>query len=195
MPDARSDLSAAGLTRRTALLSLGVLLAGCTTATHDPSESGRSRASSGPTRADGSATPDPDVALATDSVTAERSVLALVGAIGRRHPRLRHGLREAKDVHRAHVALLAGAVPEDVSPGPDPLPAVRVPAEPEAALRALALAESKLAAEHRRSAFDAASGPFARVLASMAAAAAQQAALQSDPAAPGPLTQADEGTG
>jgi hypothetical protein len=180
VPDARSALSAARLTRRTALLSLGALLAGCTTATHDPSESGRVPVASGPTPAEDSSAPDPDVALAVRTVAAESSVLALVTAIGRRHHRLRPVLRSAKEVHRAHLALLSDAVPDDASPpGPTPSPADRVPADPEAALRALAQAEDRLAAEHRRSAFDAASGPFARVLASMAAAAAQQSAQRS----------------
>ena len=95
-------------------------------------------------------------------------------------------------MHRQHVRLLTEAVPSDppspasASPSP-PSPAspsaspsaagVHVPADRAKALAAVARAEDELGLEGKRSAFRAESGAFARILASMAAAAAQQAAL------------------
>jgi hypothetical protein len=52
-----------------------------------------------------------------------------------------------------------------------------VPSDPARALRAIARREDELALVDKRSAFAAESGAFARVLASMAASAAQQAVV------------------
>ncbi|QNN52202.1 hypothetical protein [Nocardioides mesophilus] len=65
------------------------------------------------------------------------------------------------------------------SPGPDT--PVRVPPERSRAVLAVARAEEELSTAEKRGAFAAESGVFARVLASMAAAAAQQAVLLHGP--------------
>lgn len=137
---------------------------------------------------------DPDVALAATVLAHEQAVLALVLAILEQHPDLEPTLSTARSAHRAHVDLLQDAVPDDVrvpatgatSPGVSPsvsptvTPAPRVPARLPVAIRAVATAEDRLALVDRRSSFAAESGAFARVLASMAAAAAQQAAALAD---------------
>lgn len=142
---------------------------------------------------------DPDVTLATTVVAAERALLERIDATVRRHPRLERTLAAARDVHETHVALLEDAVPEEPEPaeptasadpadpsagagseaGPDDedAGAGRVPRDRTRALRALATAEDELALAAKQAAFAAQSGAFARVLASMAAAAAQQSAM------------------
>jgi hypothetical protein len=68
--------------------------------------------------------------------------------------------------------------PTSGSPAPSPgATSSAVPRRPRQALADLAAAEDALALLDKRSAFAAQSGAFARVLASMAAAAAQQAVL------------------
>jgi hypothetical protein len=130
--------------------------------------------------------PSPDVALAASVLAAEQRVLDLVEATVRRHPGQTGALASARAAHRAHVALLADAAPDHGSASPSPsvspssspsVPVVAVPASPAAALRALGAREAALAASERAGAEKARSGAFARVLASMAAAAQQQAAL------------------
>ena len=129
-----------------------------------------------------------DVALATAVLRAERAVLAQVVATVRRHPRLVASVSGARAAHRAHVALLQEAVPGAArSSGPSPDASTdprtpRVPIRPGAALAALAIAEARLSAAGVRHAGQARSGAFARVLASMAAASAQQAAVLSEAA-------------
>lgn len=165
------------LGRRTALgglVLLGAVATGCTGPAREPAAPSRpSPAASGT---------DPDVALAAAVLAGERHVLATVRATLRRHHRsrdLRAVLRAARDVHLAHVRLLADAVPSGApSTGAGQVPAP--PAGRDAALLALARAEDRLAASTRRSAFDARSGAFARVLASVAAAAAQQSTVLRD---------------
>jgi hypothetical protein len=108
----------------------------------------------------------------------ERAMLGRVLATARRHPALAPSLSGARAVHRAHVALLREAVPDDTAP-PGGHRTGRVPARPRQALSALARAEGRLGVAGQRNAVRARSGGFARVLASMAAASAQQAALLS----------------
>ena len=139
---------------------------------------------------------DPDVALATTVVAAERVLLEQVDATVRRHPRLERVLAATRAVHDAHVALLEDAVPDESDveqgdagatepPGPGTDPDAdpeaepttpRVPRDAGRALRALATAEDELVLAAKQAAFAAQSGAFARVLASLAAAAAQQSA-------------------
>lgn len=143
---------------------------------------------------------DPDVLLATTVVAAVRAMLEQVDATVRRHPRLERVLAGTRAVHDAHVALLEDAVPDDADaqpeatgapapssphtdadadPGADPEaePATpRVPRDAARAVRAVATAEDELALTAKQAAFAAQSGAFARVLASLAAAAAQQSA-------------------
>jgi hypothetical protein len=147
---------------------------------------------------------DPDVALAATVLADEQRMVDLIDATVEEHPRLREALALARDVHRTHVELLNDAVPEgataavspaaspsvspEVTPSPDQSaegPASEtpgatsspVPRRRRAALADLISAEDALALLDKRSAFAAQSGAFARVLASMAAAAAQQAVL------------------
>lgn len=159
------------------------LVSGCTA-----SRDRRTTAAAEPTRA----ADDPDVALAATVLDDEQRMLDRVLATVRRHPGLDGAVAGARAVHRRHVTLLADAVPDSVaspsapagaSPSVSPsVPAtgaraVSVPDRPGPALAALAGAEERLSLVGRRSAFAAESGAFARVLASMAAAAAQQAVL------------------
>jgi len=121
----------------------------------------------------------PDVALAADVLAQEQRLLDLVEATGRRHPAQAGALASARAAHKAHVALLADAAPDQDSasagPSSSPTPPVTaVPASAAAALLAVATQEAKLAAHDRAGAQKARSGSFARALASMAAAAQQQ---------------------
>ena len=127
---------------------------------------------------------DPDVLLATTVLGDEQAMLDRVLATARRHPRLASSVAGARATHRSHVALLEGAVPgnnvssSNGSPSGASSPARRtppVPRRPGEALAALARAEHRLSLVGKRNAFAAQSGAFSRVLASMAAAAAQQA--------------------
>lgn len=147
---------------------------------------------------------DPDVALAATVLADEQRMVELIDATVQEHPRLRDALAQAREVHRAHVELLNDAVPGGataaVSPAASPSVSPDVTVSPEEspegstsespgasssavprrrrdALAALVDAEDALALLDKRSAFAAQSGAFARVLASMAAAAAQQAVL------------------
>lgn len=147
---------------------------------------------------------DPDVVIATEALTAQQSMIALVSATQARHRRLAVRLAPLLATHRAHADLLSDAVPEPpattpsaaspASPGSRPTtggpassgstgvdataPApVRVPRDPARAIGALAQAERELVVATKQHAFKAQSGSFARVLGSMAAAAAQHAAV------------------
>lgn len=151
-----------------------------------------------PTRAEAPPV-DPDVTLATTVVAAERALLERIDATVRRHPRLERTLAAAREVHETHVAMLEDAVPEEpaqaeptvsadatdptlgagseADPDDEDAGADRVPRDRDRALRAVATAEDELALAAKQAAFAAQSGAFARVLASMAAAAAQQSAV------------------
>lgn len=127
----------------------------------------------------GTATPTraavaPDVALAAAVLRGEQAMLDRVVATARRHPGLAGTLAGARSAHRAHVRLLRRAVP-DGTPARAPERPGRVPRRPGPALAAVARAEGRLSAAGERDALRARSGAFARVLASMAAASAQQA--------------------
>ena len=185
---------ATALSRRAALLGVvGTATVGCS-----PYElQTQQRRPARPTAsADARPEVDPDVALATTVVAAERALLEQVDATVRRHPRLERVLAATRAVHDAHVALLEDAVPDESDAEPDhtgatesPSPGADPDADPEAepttprvprdaarAVRALATAEDELVLAAKQAAFAAQSGAFARVLASLAAAAAQQSA-------------------
>lgn len=120
----------------------------------------------------------PDVALAAAVLRDEQAMLDRVVATARRHPGLADTVSGARSTHRAHVRLLREAVPPG-TPSPTATRTGRpgqVPGRPAPALAALARAERRLSAAGERNAVRARSGAFARVLASMAAASAQQAA-------------------
>jgi hypothetical protein len=143
---------------------------------------------------------DPDVAVAAEALANQEQILELLGATGERHPGLGRALAAVVAAHEAHAALLADAVPPEVtaepttSPTASPAPGgadtqatpespegspspdgrrTQVPRNPARALDRVVAAERELATATKQHAFRARSGGFARLLASMAAAAAQ----------------------
>jgi hypothetical protein len=159
------------LTRRTALgaaglASLGVAATGC----DDPAATPSARATVRSTEI------THDVALAVELVAGVQRSVALTTDVVRRFPLLRPSLRPLLQTQRAHLALLAEAVPDEVMPSPS---ARAVPATTD---RAAARARVVRSTKTRRDAFNAAaveaeSGQFARVLASMGAGLAQHLAV------------------
>jgi hypothetical protein len=116
---------------------------------------------------------DPDLRLLRLAVDREESLRAELRVTSRRHPTLRGDLERGDAVHGRHVALLVRSLPSKESRlGVAVPPRARNAAD---AARDLARSERRLATAHARAALDARSGPFARVLAGMAAAAEQQA--------------------
>jgi hypothetical protein len=170
------------VSRRTAVGGVAAaavaLVAGCTSSNDSKPSATRTPS---PRHSPGT---DPDVKIAATVLERERVLLERVAATAHKHPRLAPTLATARASHRAHVALLTKAVPNNTpvrSPAPGALP--RVPGRAAAALSALAVAERRLSDVGARSSLAARSGPFARVLASMAAAASQQSAQLSAAAA------------
>ena len=156
----RSALGAAGL------VSLGVATTGC----DDPAATPSARTTVRSTEI------THDVALAVDLVAGVQRSVTLTTDVVRRFPLLRPSLRPLLATQRAHLALLAEAVPQQAMPSPS---ATRVPA---AADRAAARARVLRSTTAGRDAFNAAaveaeSGQFARVLASMGAGLAQHLAV------------------
>lgn len=178
--------SRAALSRRTALLGAAALgTAACT-----PYSLDRDQRPAGRRTAPATPEPprtDPDVALAAAVLAAEQGLLDRIEATVETHPRLERVLAATREVHAAHVDLLADAAPDEPSPSSSPSASASpteqakgkhsVPDDPARALRALARHEDDLSLADKRSAFAAESGSFARVLGSMAAAAAQQATV------------------
>ena len=173
------------LTRRAALATLalgtGAALTGCTLGDDDQGKRRRRRR-----EADEADERDPDIALAALALAGEQAGLEALTATTSRHPGLAARLRAAAEMHRAHVGLLAEAAPDDAPPSPAPTdlsaPEItgkpfRVPAKEPAALTRLAALEQQLSVSNKRHAFSAQSGAFARLLASMAASAAQHAVV------------------
>lgn len=163
------------MSRRAAVGGVAVaavaLVAGCTS-----SDVSKPSATRTPTPRHSPGT-DPDVKIAATVLERERLLLERVAATGRKHPHLAPTLAAARTTHRAHLALLTQAVPNDTpvrSPAPGTVP--HVPGGAAQALSALAAAERRLSDLGARRSLAARSGPFAGVLASMAAAAAQQSA-------------------
>jgi hypothetical protein len=141
---------------------------------------------------------DPDVVVAAEALANQEQVLALLGATGERHPGLARRLTPVVTAHEAHAALLADAVPPDVTAGPTTSPTTspsptddpgagptQIPGNRARALERVITAERELAAATKQHAFRARSGGFARLLGSMAAAAAQhEAVLAADAPSP-----------
>jgi hypothetical protein len=170
------------LSRRAAvggvLAAVAALVSACT-------RGGRSAGSPGgpssPAPTTPSPTPGPDVTLAVSVLARERALLDRVVATLRAHPTTDAALRGARHAHQSHVRLLSGAVPGTPTPAETRTPPRRhqrvdVPPHAPAALAAVAAAEQRLAAAERGAGLHARSGPFARLLAGMAASAAQQSA-------------------
>jgi hypothetical protein len=164
---ARRQVALAGLTG-TALLATGCTSGGADELQDLPRQAAR----------------DPDRGLVARARRAEQAMIDLLTATGNRHHQLRKQLRDALAVHRSHVRLLAGEEPgARVTLSGTP----RIPSSAGTALAAVARAERSLQDAHAALALRAGSGAFARVLAGMAAAAAQQAAVldQADPGSAG----------
>ena len=198
---APTPLPGPALRRRTAfgiVLGTGAAgaLAGCTGGVDLRPKPGAAAASVSPAV-------DPDVTLAAQVLDAERGLLEQLHAAVTTHPQLASRLAATTGVHQQHVHLLRHAVPRsaraalasappsagptDAGPSTDASgspsaagpssPGEQGSAGPRATLATLAAAEDTLSTTAKRAAFRARSGAFARVLASMAAAAAQQANL------------------
>jgi hypothetical protein len=137
---------------------------------------------------------DPDVLVAAEALANQEQILDLLGATGERHPGLARRLAPLVAAHEAHAALLADAVPPDVAAGPTTSPTTspatspsptsgpdadptRVPRNRARAIDRVVAAERELATATKQHAFRARSGGFARLLGSMAAAAAQHEAV------------------
>lgn len=133
---------------------------------------------------------DPDVVLAAEALLQQQTMIELLSASRERHPRLARQLGPLLTAHDAHASLLAEAVPDEGSgPSPSATPGgdrrTRVARNPARAVADLARAEWALVAATKRHAFRARSGSFARVLASVAASAAQNATLLESTPPPG----------
>lgn len=123
---------------------------------------------------------EPDHDRVLDGLRDETAVLDQVRQVRRRHQELRRPLAATVTVHRAHIELLGRAVDgadedseEDAAePGPG-----RVPADPAKAVAQLVRLERSLAEQHVATAMRSRSGVLARVVATMSAAAAQQAVV------------------
>lgn len=140
----------------------GLTLAGCGPVTRTPGA-----------RADREATDDgvaADRRLVTTALNAELTAVATFERTRRRHPALRDVTAQGLATHVEHVRLLRGTLEE---PRSGPSEAVRVPGRPRVALQALTRLEAGLSARHVSAAMAASSGALARVVASMAVAAAQ----------------------
>jgi hypothetical protein len=185
-----SPTPGAPLSRRALLAGLagvaGATLVGCTAEGQTSNQKARTHP------AQAAASVDPDVTLAAEALASQRQVLDLLEATDQRHHGLSERLAPVIAAHRAHARLLSHAVPKGISASPSPtvdprLPNGRgVPRSPARALARAAEAEQQLAMVAKRQAFLAESGAFARLLASMAAAAAQYSVvLGSAPSAQG----------
>lgn len=121
---------------------------------------------------------NPDVDRVQDALRGEETMLAAVQQVQRRQKSLRKALDATAAVHQSHVDLLRSAVEDAGSPSPSPSPpAGTLPRDPAGSVAALVRLERKLTADHVDTAMGSRSGVLARVVASMSAAAAQQAVL------------------
>jgi hypothetical protein len=116
----------------------------------------------------------PDVAVAVQAVTVIRGAEAAVTATGDGHPGLAGKLAGLLEAHRAHLAAVVDAVPDGVDTGSAGSSPYAVPPTPDAALTQLSATERTLHDDLVGLALRAESGPFARLLGSMAAALSQQ---------------------
>ena len=171
----------AGLAGLTGLT--GLAAAGCTGDSGGPSGDDTPISPTDPGTTAGTAAPpsgggtDPDLAALQEARTVVGTRLDLVRRTSGRHRRLAATLAPLVGVHRAHDRLLAGATSR---PRPPRTP-VPVPGERGRALELLHAQEATLQRRLAELAQDASSGAVARLLASMAAAVAQQAAVLPSP--------------
>jgi hypothetical protein len=115
----------------------------------------------------------PDVAVAVEAVTLVRGAEAAVRSTGEERPALGGRLAGLLAMHQAHLDALVEAVPKGVDTSATG-PAYVVPPRPAPALAALATVEHTTHDGLVGLAIRAQSGPFARLLGSMAAAVSQQ---------------------
>ena len=144
----------------------GLTLAGCTSDGDLPDLPGLSA----PTE-----DADPDLALVRRVQADELGAMRLVQRTRARHPELRARLADTLRFHQSHLEVLG-----DAATGTDRArrrEESAVAAQPARALADVVAAERRLAVRHSRSALEARSGPLARTVASMAAAAAQQGSV------------------
>ncbi len=160
-------LSSHSVPRRTtlaaaSLLTLATGLAGCRWGPADD-DAPQPTGSAAPVR------PDDDTALAATALAATLQVGDLVARVAARHRGLAGSLAETTLMHQAHADLLAeaGEASEQAAPRP-------VPGRAATALALVLTEERVLQRMLAASAGGAASGSFARALASMSAAVAQQ---------------------
>ena len=128
-------------------------------------------------------TADADLPLVRRAVDREAEVVAAARRHSRRQPRLEPHLQRLVAVHENHIDVLArssGTPASRAEPDRGPRLGLR------GAARELARRERDLAGAHARAALEARSGPLARVLAGMAAAADQQAHVLEGLAVTGP---------
>ena len=199
-PAAARSLRAPRFSRRSGLLALAGLVGtvgttSCTEYDARPDRPGAGRTTGPVPPADPEVDPstpeaDPDVALAAAVLADEQEMIDRIVATTAAHPALAPLLAVTRAVHEQHVALLADAAPE-VRASATSSPDAPVPEQPKArrprkpsrvrqrdrAVTALARRETRLSLLDERSALVAESSAFARVLASMTAAASQQAVL------------------
>ena len=136
-----------------------------------------------PTAAGDGRTVDADLPLVRRAVEREARVAAAARRHSRRQPRLEPHLARLVAVHEDHIDVLARSSGTPTSrTEPDRGPRLG----PREAVRALARQERDLAQAHAGAALAARSGPLARVLAGMAAAADQQAHVLDGLAVSGP---------
>lgn len=182
------------LSRRAALVTVALTPLAACTAEEGPRFGRRSQ---GRPETDPESSPrrdpevDPDVAVAAAALADHRAMLDWLQATRERHRTLDRLLDPLAARHRQHVDVLGEAVPPEATPSPRSQPAsptappLVVPRDVRRAVDRLVRAERALCTSTKRHAFAARSGAFARVLGSMAAAAAQHAAvLEATPAPP-----------
>lgn len=116
---------------------------------------------------------DADVAVAVEAVTLVRTAQSAVSRTGEVHPALTGRLAGLVATHQAHLDALVDAVPEGVDTTAPGAP-YDVPTRRRAAVAGVAAAETTLHDGLTGLALRARSGPFARLLGSMAAAVSQQ---------------------
>lgn len=114
--------------------------------------------------------PDPDLAITRQVGSTLVAQVDLITRTVERHPGLAGRLEPARAAHLEHLATLVDATPGDAPTATAP---VVVPARRRLALRAVADAEAGTSETLARLAFRARSGALARLVASMAASAAQ----------------------
>jgi hypothetical protein len=157
-------------TDRRAFLLLGAgagaaLLTGCTL--NNPFSSARTPA------AEAVRDLSPDAAAAVATVTRIRGVQADLEAITAALPRVGHRLSGLTALHEAHLRVLEAAVPHGIDTGPTASPGP-LPTAAKAAVVHVRAAEHTLHDQVLAAAEAARSGPFARLLGTVAAGISQQ---------------------